>query len=667
MTVKDALEALKDYPDSTDIVIRRRLGTELFWYAENVRDIRKLAHLEEYSLEYAFDLHEYKASDSYQRRDFTRQELDKLSGVLLDGERVLGVLEALPYSGAKRSGAITSESADDLAEPYAFAPPLPAPEMETTITPTQTISPYPRLDAPNMVDSGQEFDLTIGLSREPYLGVTGEQMMDIAVSEEEFDMIVQVFAEGFRSPQGLRRFLHVSRSRFEEANVTVKLIAPEVNELLLGVLEVQYSYQGNLVGRGWREIQVIPRGVSISPPSVPVKTGSTPITYASQKSAPDLTVTIKVGRDERTLLWAFDTNLVTVPSDGEVKTDLGRDNARTYAFNNIQGVAEVDGTTAIDNKVRGIARRIARNMPAQFWDVLAKVWLQVKKARPRDVPSLLIVSEDPYIPWELAITEEPFIDKSLVDSTRPPIIGAQLKIGRWLPPGPSMPGGLLYPKLPPETAVTIEKMALVVGDYASSGKVIARPLPEAIEEGKDIKKLYPAIWIDGSLHDLDRLLDNEWKEDGEEVNFQAVHFACHGQASSDPKYTGIVLSDTVLRLGEDMIVGNKMTPVSQPFVFLNACQLGQASETLGDYGGLAAAFLEEGCRGFIAPLWSVNDKIAREVGVNFYKRVLDDGFEVSEVMREMRSKFDMEEDKPPATYIAYIFYGHPKLVVTRAT
>jgi len=71
-----------------------------------------------------------------------------------------------------------------------------------------------------------------------------------------------------------------------------------------------------------------------------------------------------------------------------------------------------------------------------------------------------------------------------------------------------------------------------------------------------------------------------------------------------------------------------------------------------------------GCRAFLAPLWSVDDQTAHDVALQFYERVLDDGVPVSEALREIRARFDVRADAPPASWLAYAFYGHPDLVLT---
>jgi len=60
--------------------------------------------------------------------------------------------------------------------------------------------------------------------------------------------------------------------------------------------------------------------------------------------------------------------------------------------------------------------------------------------------------------------------------------------------------------------------------------------------------------------------------------------------------------------------------MSRPmFVFLNACQVGAGQRVLGDYAGLATAFLSAGAAGVVAALGNVHDLAARDVAVNFYR------------------------------------------------
>ena len=105
-----------------------------------------------------------------------------------------------------------------------------------------------------------------------------------------------------------------------------------------------------------------------------------------------------------------------------------------------------------------------------------------------------------------------------------------------------------------------------------------------------------------------------------------------------------------------------------PFVFLNACQVGSGNQLLGDYAGVAQSFLYAGAAAVIAPLWSVSDRIAREMALAFYESAFDEGRSPAAVLRETRAKFDDDgTDSAAATFLAYQFFGHPGLRLARAT
>jgi len=145
--------------------------------------------------------------------------------------------------------------------------------------------------------------------------------------------------------------------------------------------------------------------------------------------------------------------------------------------------------------------------------------------------------------------------------------------------------------------------------------------------------------------------------EGHAVTTEAVHFACHGEVSpATPSMNGIILNDNT-RLDELYVQGNNM---DEPFVFLNACQLGANSELIADYGGMAAAFLRTGCSGFVAPLWNVGDATAREMATTFYADVIDDGVTIAEAIRRRRARFDPDNDRD-LTHLAYVYFGHPNL------
>ena len=68
----------------------------------------------------------------------------------------------------------------------------------------------------------------------------------------------------------------------------------------------------------------------------------------------------------------------------------------------------------------------------------------------------------------------------------------------------------------------------------------------------------------------------------------------------------------------------------------------------------------------MAPLWSVDDTIAKSTALTFYAETLGKGRPVGEVMRELRARFTTEfPERDQTTPLAYAYYGHPGLILTR--
>ncbi len=250
------------------------------------------------------------------------------------------------------------------------------------------------------------------------------------------------------------------------------------------------------------------------------------------------------------------------------------------------------------------------------------------------------------MPWELASLQEIDLADGLVDQNLPPILGVQVRIGRWLPSAIRRRRVGAHPAQPPAAERSVARFALVVGDYlAERGQ---RPLPKAKEEGQALAAKYPNVWRAATATDLDELLDDRLTEQGDHVSVQVIHIACHGEVDpANPRYSGIVLSDADLRLGQMGVTGSKLVATEEPFVFLNGCELGLGSEMLGDPGGLAPAFLGSGCRGFLAPLWLVNDTVAHDLALQFYEMALGEGIAVGEVLRRMRQHYKPGDGERP--------------------
>ncbi len=678
MTLAAARSALAMAPPWQLVVVRRRdpraTGATL-WYPLAADDVQRVlgAGLDPaMPLGVSLDLHEHGAS---QVRQLDHPDVTGgfWTGLVVDGSRPVGWMTADPHTNRGPDRGI------DFGPGAGFAPPPPPAEPDSApqsgAEPTDptagagtdgatpdaaaaSVPAYPRVDVPETVGSGATFDVVVGLSKEAQPGVQGA-VMNIAATRRP--LTVQIKAENFTVP-GVRFELPFDPADVAGSTVTIPVTAPTVQQDWRGRIEIEYSQDGLLVGTAWRELVVSPQAPANAAPS----TSGGEVAVELDRSVPiDLTVSISRGEADGTFLWTFTTpHPVTLP-DEQVITHLDEDTAETFALKKVREMARVDGSDAAELKVNGVAREVAAVMPLWFWKVLAPVWRIAKDAG--RLPTLLLVSQESLVPWELATTDSDYIvDRDLVDAAAPQLLGTQLIIGRWRPAGPETPSGLRRPSTTPAESITVGGVAVVVGEFGPGSGM--RPLKMAVEEGQELTKAYqPSFWVKGTLSDVASLLKGTYTDRGQPISAQVLHVASHGEVDPDsPINTGLILSDSAVRIDESIVIGSDFTRSAAPLVFLNCCQL--ATETGGSLveGGLAAAFLQAGARAFIAPLWSVDDTIAKQIALSFYLDAFSQGLPVGEVMRRLRARFTTDFPKhDQTTPLAYAYYGHPGLTLTR--
>jgi CHAT domain-containing protein len=140
-----------------------------------------------------------------------------------------------------------------------------------------------------------------------------------------------------------------------------------------------------------------------------------------------------------------------------------------------------------------------------------------------------------------------------------------------------------------------------------------------------------------------------------------LHFSLHGKYDPGSAKQGLVLVDGGVI---DPLVVKGGTLRHAPLVFLNACQVGMGQDTLGDYAGLAESFLYAGASAVVAPLWSIDDRIASALAERFYERAFS-GESVAEIVRSERAAFGSGDDPNSSTLMAFQFFGHPAMHLER--
>jgi hypothetical protein len=62
----------------------------------------------------------------------------------------------------------------------------------------------------------------------------------------------------------------------------------------------------------------------------------------------------------------------------------------------------------------------------------------------------------------------------------------------------------------------------------------------------------------------------------------------------------------------------------------------------------------------------VDDKVAQQLALDFYEKAFA-GTPVAEIVRENRCRADLQPGTvTESTYVSYIFYGHPNLILSNA-
>jgi hypothetical protein len=358
------------------------------------------------------------------------------------------------------------------------------------------------------------------------------------------------------------------------------------------------------------------------------------VSIPSAESAPDLTVRISAdpavpGR----LLWTFETPLpgIALP-DEAIEVHIGSD-SQQFARQLVDRVNTKEGQPGLAVYLKGIGREIAAKVPDPCWTLLR----QVHAAAAR-IPTVLILSQEPYVPWELALMDEPLIDPAAA-----PFLAAQAIVGRWV-----LRHGA---KLPPPRDRTADRLAVIWGVYKGPRW---RRLTEAEAEAQHLMAAYGAMDVSAAMAPVLDCLQGTPPAD-------LLHFAVHGIYDPTGVQEGLALVDGSFL--EPLHVSGVRMP-GGPFVFLNACQVGSGSRILGDYAGMAAAFLSAGASGVIAPLWSVKDTIAREIAERFYEQTLA-GVPPAEALRAARAAVPMSGAAASATGLAYQYFGHPSLKLRR--
>ena len=262
-----------------------------------------------------------------------------------------------------------------------------------------------------------------------------------------------------------------------------------------------------------------------------------------------------------------------------------------------------------------------------YWDLVA--------LRDRGViKSLLITSDEPWIPWEMVKPYDQRTGKS------DDFLAAGWQLSRWLS-GPGLGDRLNVTAVRAVIPELDLPFTRTERDYITGLKL------QGVDIGTFLRTKDDVTGAAG----LGKV--------------QAIHVAAHGNFKSDnPDESPITLQGGEELFPRDM-QGSWLAPLRQdrPILFLNACHSAQVGFSLTGLGGWAnTAVREMRVSAFIGGLWEVNDDLASQIAVSFYENLRRD-MTLGEAFHAARL---LIRDKNPgnSTWLAYSLYGDPNMRVT---
>ncbi|MCB0079100.1 MAG: CHAT domain-containing protein [Anaerolineales bacterium] len=276
--------------------------------------------------------------------------------------------------------------------------------------------------------------------------------------------------------------------------------------------------------------------------------------------------------------------------------------------------------------------------------------------------SLLIVSYEPTIPWELIL---PY-DRNWPGSGDDDGTWCEtMRLTRWLHSDQHREAN---PQGPPAT-LSFARYGVTAPSYKTLNN-----LPYTHHEAKKLRKVFKEQgFTDVGPEETSRPAIRRFLR---EADYNLFHIAAHGTfltADGTPA-PALLAGNAVARsswrfwkreqIEADLPVGpasfnhgqiERKLASERPLFFFNACEVGRLGWGLTGLEGWAETLVTKGASAFIGPLWVANDACACQFSLAFYEAMLA-GQTLAEATRAAR-RAAKRAGEP--TWLAYSVYGHP--------
>lgn len=262
---------------------------------------------------------------------------------------------------------------------------------------------------------------------------------------------------------------------------------------------------------------------------------------------------------------------------------------------------------------------------------LRELYWEIKARRDAgEISSLLIVSDEPWIPWEM-VKPYDVIDGQDVEDDH---LAGAWRMSRWVA-GAAVPADLHI------RAARLVAPSLSLDFVSKEIQYFDSLAARAIETAAPITTRA------------------QFLELAEQGGAQLFHFATHGDYNHD-----FVDESPIVLEGEPLFPSDltrrraKGLRREKPLIFLNTCHGARVGYNLTGLGGWAQRLVDHlGVTAFVGALWEVNDELASKFSHHFYDELWA-GKTLGEAFYSARQQIREAQGANP-TWLAYTLYGDP--------
>ncbi|MBW4429619.1 MAG: pentapeptide repeat-containing protein [Nostoc desertorum CM1-VF14] len=487
---------------------------------------------------------------------------------------------------------------------------------------------YPNLNSPEQTIIHQKFSLLAQLLiKSPEPSVKAIYVEDTGDPEKlpEVEVVVRN-PRGFDIEGSDSTLMKVKRET--DSSVEFILTPRELGEQ---EIRVDFYQSDRRIGTVRRNILVVdePSDSNVTQPkkTIGIELKATPTT-----PPPDLELCVEL-RDDCTLYFTLHSKVA-----GYHHAKVGQVILKGSPLEKMQAVYQEMSNKAAPIQLieQASAERRLAALGHELWDELIPEKLKQEYWRFKfHVKSILITSDEPWIPWEMI---KPYHFNNEGERKDELFLCQQFALSRWL----SGEGG------------TAEELFLGRARPVAPTQVNLRSVQEEVAFIKQLCDLRSDIIVLEPCCSYQEVLD--WLEN---EKFFILHFACHGMFDATyPNNSAIKLSDGILRPSDIRVRFGGKRP--RPLLFINACHGARSEFSFTGVGGWAERLVTKANVGaFVGAMWEVNDGLALIFARSFYTKLLKDNATIAEAFKYARE--EIRQLAPyNSTWLAYVLYADPE-------